>query len=382
MLPTTHLALSGERLRVTYRLTGDEAQAGDKARDICIEQTVEFPEDLLPDGDIREHIVGRIESLQRVSAKSCEVVISYPVETTGFDFVQMLNVMFGNSSIKPGIRVERLDLPDSLLRAFKGPRFGQAGLRALVGVGERPLLCTALKPMGLPPSELAKMAYQVALGGIDLIKDDHGMADQSFASFAERVSRCAEAVARANQETGHNCLYLPNVPGPVDRVVERGLFAKEAGAGGLLVSPGLLGFDAMRLLAADDAIGLPIMAHPAFQGSFVTSPDMGVSHYVLFGQIPRLAGADVTIFPNFGGRFSFSKEDCTLLAQGCVTPMGHIRPIFPAPAGGMTLERVPEMLEVYGRDVIFLIGGGLHQRGPDLTENSRYFRQLVETLAG
>jgi len=225
------------------------------------------------------------------------------------------------------------------------------------------------------------MAYQVALGGIDLIKDDHGMADQAFAPFEERVSRCAEAIAQANRETGHNCLYLPNIPGPVDRVVERSLFAKQAGAGGLLVSPGLLGLDTMRLLTADDAIGLPVMSHPALQGAFVTSPDMGVSHHVVFGQLPRLAGADASIFPNFGGRFCFTKDDCRLLIQGCAAPMGHIHPILPAPAGGMTLERVPEMLEFYGRDVIFLIGGGLHQRGPDLTENTRYFRQLVETVA-
>ncbi len=47
----------------------------------------------------------------------------------------------------------------------------------------------------------------------------------------------------------------------------------------------------------------------------------------------------------------------------------------------MTLQRVPEMLEVYGNDVIFLVGGGLHRHGPDLIENSRYFSQLVSQFA-
>ena len=36
------------------------------------------------------------------------------------------------------------------------------------------------------------------------------------------------------------------------------------------------------------------------------------------------------------------------------------------------------MLDLYERDVIFLIGGGLHRNGPDLAENGRYFRRLVE----
>ena len=35
------------------------------------------------------------------------------------------------------------------------------------------------------------------------------------------------------------------------------------------------------------------------------------------------------------------------------------------------------MRELYGDDLVFLIGGALHRRGPDLTENARYFRRLA-----
>jgi len=44
--------------------------------------------------------------------------------------------------------------------------------------------------------------------GVDLIKDDHSLADQTSAPFAERVERCQEAVVRANDETGGNALYF------------------------------------------------------------------------------------------------------------------------------------------------------------------------------
>ncbi len=377
-IPSVPVPLSGERFCVVYCLAAkDEAEAREKARDICLEQTVEFPDDLVPDGDIRDHILGCIESFERRDAHHFETVISYAVETSGFELTQLLNVVFGNSSIKPGIRVERLDLPDSLLHAFKGPRFGRDGLRAWLNASHRPLLCTALKPMGLPPKELAYLAYQCALGGIDIVKDDHGLADQSFSPFTERVQRCAEAVAQANRETGLKRIYMPNVTGPASRVVEHALFAKQAGAGGLLFSPGLAGLNLMQQLADDDRVGLPIMTHPAWQGSFVTGPDNGISHYALFGQIARLAGADASIFPNYGGRFSFSREDCQSIAEGTTAPMARIKSIFPAPGGGMSLARVPEMLDLYGRDVIFLIGGGLHRQGPNLVENCRHFHQLV-----
>jgi ribulose-bisphosphate carboxylase large chain len=92
----------------------------------------------------------------------------------------------------------------------------------------------------------------------------------------------------------------------------------------------------------------------------------------------RLAGADAAIYPNFGGRFSFSKEECRRIAQGTALEMGHVRPIFPAPGGGMSLQAIPEMREVYGRDVIFLVVVGLFRHGPALAENGRHFRDLVD----
>ncbi len=100
MLPPTSLDLSGERFTVIYRLTGDEAQARIKAEDICIEQTIEFPADLIPEDDIRRHIFGQIESLQLLDQGRYEAVISYAVETAGFELTQLLNVIFGNISIK------------------------------------------------------------------------------------------------------------------------------------------------------------------------------------------------------------------------------------------------------------------------------------------
>ncbi len=380
MLLPTSLDLSGERFSVVYRLTGDEALARVKAEDICIEQTVEFPADLIPEDDIRRHIFGQIESFRPLDEGRYEAVISYAVETASFELTQLLNVIFGNISLKPGIRVERLDLSTSLLNSFKGPRFGREGWREVLNTPKRPLLCSALKPMGFSATALADMAYKFALGGVDLIKDDHGLANQSFSPFKERAERCVEAVERANRETGYNCVYLPNVTAPTDKLVEQSLLAKKAGAGALVVAPGLIGLDSVRMLVDDDRINLPIMSHPAFQGSYVTSPENGLSHFVLFGQMARLAGADATVYPNWGGRFSFSRAECASIVEGSAVPMGHLKPIFPAPGGGMSMKRVPEMLELYGREVIFLMGGGLHQYSPDLTANCCYFRELVEKM--
>jgi ribulose-bisphosphate carboxylase large chain len=382
MLPSNiTVSLSGERFTAVYRLSGDLAEVQSKAEDIRLEQTVELPVALLPPGDIRDHVAGRIESLEALEAGHFRARISFAVETTGFELTGLLNVAFGNTSLKAGVRLERLELPESLLRAFKGPRFGREGLRDRLGVHGRPLLGAALKPMGLPPAEFAQLAYQFALGGIDLIKDDHGLANQPFAAYRERVEQCAAAVARANRETGFKSLYAASITAPSDQVLDRALWARQVGAGALLIVPGLTGLDTMRQVADDDRVDLPLVSHPSFQGSYVSHADEGMSPYVLFGQINRLAGADVALLVNYGSRFACTQADCLATVDGASAPMGHLKPSLPAPAGGMDLERMPEMIRVYGHDALFFMVGALYQLGPDLAQNCRRWRRLVERMA-
>lgn len=380
MIPSLPVELSGERFRVAYRIRGTEHAALATARDICVEQTVEFPIGLLPTGDILDRIVGQIEGFEVLDGDHVRATIGYAVETVECDLTQLLNVVYGNYSLKPGVRAEWIELSEAMSRAFTGPRFGRLGVRSALGVPERPLLGSALKPMGLPSRALADLAYQMARGGIDLIKDDHGLANQPFARFEERVQCCADAVARANQETGQRSIYAPNVTASGDEVFRRARLAKAAGAGGLLIAPGLAGLGVMEELSRDDQIGLPILSHPAFQGSFVVDPDHGVSPFLIFGQIARLAGADASIFPSYGGRFAFSRDECHDIVAGTSVPMGKINASFPVPGGGMTLSRVPDLLGFYGAEAIFLIGGDLFQPGGTLVERCQAFRRSVESV--
>ncbi len=374
------LSLSGERLAAVYRIqAADQAEAVARARDICLEQTVELPDALIPNAAIREQIVGAVDGLAAAGDGAWDLSIRYPVEAAGGELTQLLNLLFGNVALQPGVRLMDFHLPEGLLGSIRGPRFGIAGLRDLLAVHDRPLLCTALKPMGLRPRALARLAYELALGGIDLIKDDHGLADQCFCPFDERVARCAEAVQRANGETGRHCLYLPNLTAPAHLVQARARAASAAGAGGALFCPGLAGLDAMRMLADDGGLDLPILSHPAFVGGLAVSPTAGLSHAVLYGRLNRLAGADAAIFPHLGGRFAFTEDDCREVRNGCIDAMGRLAPIFPVPAGGMTLARVRELCDFYGRDVMLLVGGDLHALAPgeDLVKRCRRFVALA-----
>lgn len=369
-----------QRFVVTYRVVADSvATARARALDIALEQTVEIPRDVVPNGFVEDEILGRVEAVEPRDGNGNVFLanISYSNVNCGGDFLQLLNIIFGNSSIKTGIRAEALQLNAGLADLVPGPRFGRAGLRAITGVKTGPLLMSAIKPIGLSTLELADIAHRFALGGMDMIKDDHGLVDQSTSPFADRVRACVDAIAEANASTGGKTTFIPNITGTASGFVERAYFAKRTGAGGVLVAPALQGYAAIHELARDPEFNLPIISHPTFSGANVIAADNGFSHAFYFGQLQRLMGIDAVVYPNFGGRFGFSVGECESIVSGCMSEFGDLKPILPAPGGGMSIEKAPGMAEVYGKDVIYLIGGALLRENSDLPGACRRLAEAV-----
>ena len=367
------------RFRVRYRIrASDAAEAQARAEGIALEQTVEVPADVVPAGYVRDEIVGRIEALEPAGAGVFEAVISYSPDSAGEEVIQLFNVVFGNSSMQRGIRVVGLD-PGPVIRArFGGARFGAAGLRRLTGRTEGGLIAAVIKPQGLGPGDLAAIAARCVAGGADIIKDDHGLTNQKMAPFAERLRAVADAVAGANARHGRQALYFVHVSGHSGDPVAEAFAAKEAGAGGVLLMPALLGFGLVRRLSADPGFALPIMTHPSYTGSFVLSPDQGLSHAIMYGVFQRLAGSDISVFPNVGGRFGYTAEECRSIAEACRDPAGVGTPILPAPGGGMSVDRAADMAAMYGRDVVYLLGGSLLRHGPRIGEAVEAMRAALE----
>src|SRR4029077_18999968 len=108
--------------------------------------------------------------------------------------------------------------------------------------------------------------------------------------------------------------------------------------------PALAGMPAFPELVDRD-LDVPVLAHPAMGGAARIAPPL------LIGKLFRLLGADAVVFPNHGGRFGYSPAPGRALARAALAHWHGMRPAVPVPAGGMTLERVPEMLDFYGRDI-------------------------------
>ena len=205
-----------QNLMVHYRVRADARSIEDRAQKIAVEQSVEMPLAGVRDPAILEGIVGKVSAISEAGDGCFDVTIELAARTVGNDAGQLMNILFGNTSMHPDVTLQDAEFPPSLTAGFGGPNHGLAGVRKLAGAQRRAMTCSALKPQGLSAGALAALAYEFAKGGVDFIKDDHGLADQDYSPFADRVKACALAVREASRITGRQTHYVPSL-GAVSR---------------------------------------------------------------------------------------------------------------------------------------------------------------------
>lgn len=368
MSKSTHFTL-------TYRIQAEsEPETEQIAHHIRTEQTVEMPLTAVPSN--AGHSIAELLSVHREEVEGFwTVMISFPKSIIGDDTTQLINVLFGNISLLPGIKI--VDADDQLFSSFnQGPSFGMDGIRSLVGKRKKALSCTALKPIGLSENELAERAFLFSKSGIDIIKDDHGLTNQTEATFKNRVKACVEAIRKGEQHSGKKTLYFPNITSNPIYIEQKFREAVELGADGVLLSPQLTGLETLSSLAKLNIA--PIMAHPAFSGSYVIHDTHGFTPEFYYGKLWRALGADCIIYPNAGGRFGYSVDTCLALNHQMQTDFCDFKPSLPAPAGGINLDSIPDLLSRYGTDIAYLVGGSLYNHKDGIEISTVEFIKLLE----
>jgi len=353
-----------ERFLITYHVRAGADTIAARAQAIAVEQSVEMPLEAIDAPEVLRDIVGEVADIADLGAGTFAVRIALATATIGGDAAQLLNMLFGNTSLHDDVVLADVEIPPELAASFGGPRHGIAGLRRRVAAEGRALTCSALKPQGLPADRLAALAARFADGGVDFIKDDHGLANQAYSPFAARVRACATALR------GRKTRYVPSLSGSLDAMRAQLLLAREEGIDTVLVAPLLAGFSTLQALVAAYP-DMAFLAHPSFGGAARVAPEL------LIGKLFRLLGADAVIFPTHGGRFGYTPETCRRLAETARAPLLDLRPALPVPAGGMALARVPEILDFYGPDTMLLIGGSLLAARERLTAETAAFTSRV-----
>jgi ribulose-bisphosphate carboxylase large chain len=355
------------RFTATYHVRCDARAIAARAQAIAVEQSVEMPLSAIEDRSILDEIVGRVEDIADIGNGTFAVRIALSRATAGNDAGQLVNMLFGNTSLQEDVTLHDAEFPDDVVAHYGGPNLGIAGLRARAGAAGRALTCSALKPQGLSPARLGELAARFARGGIDCVKDDHGLADQAYSPFA---ARC-EAVMKALRAEGCSTRYVPSLTGDLDALRAQINAARDNGIDTVMAQPMIMGLSNFARLVAENR-DIAFFAHPTLAGAARIAPSL------LYGKLFRMFGADALVFPNHGGRFGYTPQTCRAIARTGLAGWHGLKGAVPVPAGGMTTERVAEMLDFYGSEVMLLIGGALLEARERLTEATAAFVEKVK----
>lgn len=309
------------------------------------------------------------------------VQIAFPWINFGAQIPMLLTTVAGNISMGGKIKLMDLKFPQSFTKKFKGAQYGINGVRKILDVPKRPLLNNMIKPCtGFPAKVGAELFYQVAKGGADIIKDDELLADASFNSLQERIPLYMEAADRAQEETGEKTLFAVNITDKIPNVLENADRALELGTNCIMINYLTAGISVLRALAEDPSISVPILAHMDFAGTMYESHYSGIASPLVLAKLPRLAGADIIVFPAPYGKAPYLKERYIQTAKTMTYPFHQLAPVFPMPSGGIAQPMVEELIEDLGVDIVIGAGGAIHAHPMGPTAGAVAFRQAITAV--
>ncbi|MFX1344473.1 MAG: RuBisCO large subunit C-terminal-like domain-containing protein [Promethearchaeota archaeon] len=343
--------------------------------------------------EVRKHHVARVlgvyelPHLEYVVPKDVKeriyfVQIGFPIiNIKGMGIPMLFTTVIGNISITHGLKLVDLTFPKGWLEDFKGPKFGIDGLRELLKVPERPLLNNMVKPCTGHTAEVAAdLVYQAAVGGCDVVKDDELISDPSFNRLEERIVKVMEAVDKADSEKGEKTLYTINITTKFPEMFEYADKMIELGANALMINYLSTGFEALRQIAEDPSIKVPILGHMDFGGTYFGGEWTGMTSMLTFAKLPRICGADTVVIPAPYGKAEILDERYEQNLKALRFPLQHIRPTLPMPSGGITPGMVEKCIKEAGNDILIGSGGGIHSHPDGPISGAKAFRQAIDAV--
>jgi ribulose-bisphosphate carboxylase large chain len=340
----------------------------------------------------------RMKDLQATAFEDDEnfVKIAYPLALwEEGNAVQLLSGIAGNifgmKALK-NLRLIDVALPPGYISHFKGPHFGMDGIRDMMKVYGRPLTGAVPKPkIGFSAAEHAQIGFETWMGGFDFVKDDENLTSTSFNRFEDRVSLLAEMRDRAEQATGDKKSAFINITADTETMKKRADLLADYDWNYAMIDVVVSGTAAvMTLRDYCSDLGLAIHAHRAMHAAFDRNPKHGISMQFL-AKIMRLIGVSQIHTGTAVGKLVGSKEEVILLADmlrekktnevehlALEQDWGHIKSAFPVSSGGLHPGLVPEVLDLYGTDLVLLVSGGIHGHPMGTRAGARATMQAIE----
>jgi 2,3-diketo-5-methylthiopentyl-1-phosphate enolase len=308
------------------------------------------------------------------------VQIAFPEANFGPEFPMLFTTLLGNDvSTASQLKLVDLTLSPSFVAGFGGPKFGIDGLRAHLGIPQRPILLNMIKPCtGFGPEVGAAFFAESARGGVDIIKDDELLGNTSFSAMLDRVQAYTRAAEQVHQQTGHRAAYCPNVTDRPDKIVENARRAVELGAGMVMVNAVAAGLGMVQAVAEEPAVTVPILTHYAGTGSLTENPRAGISSPLLLGKLCRLAGADTAMFGSIYSTYPLLREKYLRIAHFHRLPLFNLKPTLPCVGGGIHPANAVRIIGDIGLDVMLAVGGAIQGHPDGAAAGGRAMRQAID----
>lgn len=316
------------------------------------------------------------------SIKGRKVKIAYPLALfEPGNIPQILSSVAGNifgmKSVR-NLRLVDMHIPKGLAKAFKGPKFGIQGVRNILGVRERPLVGTIVKPkLGLETEDHAEVAYKAWVGGCDIVKDDENLSNQGFNPFLKRILKTLERRKRAEEETGEKKVYMPNVTAETEEMLRRMKFVEDNGGRYAMIDLITCGFSSLQTLRERD-FNLVLHAHRAMHAAFTRNKKHGISMMVV-AKLARLAGVDQIHVGTVIGKMEGGKEVMGI-AEWLRNEFHDLKNVFPVCSGGLHPAHIPKLTEMLGKDIVIQAGGGVHGHKMGTLAGAKAMRQAVDSV--
>ncbi len=306
--------------------------------------------------------------------------IAYPIDL--FEYGNMPNILssvagnvFGLRALK-SLRLRDIHFPPGLVRSFRGPKYGINGVRELLGVKNRPLVGTIIKPkLGLKTKDHSKVAYDAWTGGCDIVKDDENLSSQRFNPFEDRVVATLEMRDRAEEATGEKKVYMVNITSETKDMLKRAQFVKDHGGRYLMIDILTCGFSALQTIREQD-FGLVIHAHRAGHAAFTKKPNHGISMKVI-AIVARIIGVDQLHVGTVVGKMSETQDEVSENCEALRTDLYGVKEVLPVASGGLHPGLVPALMEFFGKDFVIQAGGGIHGHTEGTVSGANAIRQAV-----
>jgi ribulose-bisphosphate carboxylase large chain len=283
--------------------------------------------------------------------------------------------LFGLNSIKK-IRLQDVIFPKGIVESHKGPSSGIEEARKIIGVFNRPLVGTIIKPkVGLDPKGTAEVAAAAVRGGLDLIKDDETLTNQEFCPIVDRVTMVMDYLDKVEQETGKKAFYAVNVTAGADQIIERAQRAIDNGANMLMIDVLTAGFSALEVLAKNFKV--PIHVHRTMHAAFTRDRAHGISMIVI-AKLVRLSGGTNLHIGTYSGKMAHEVKENDECRDALRSDWFELKRVFPVASGGIYPANVHANLDGYGIDCIIQAGGGVHGHPNGTTAGAIAMVQAVE----